>query len=1614
MLKRQTLMATSVILASAICIQAQTTVTHSNNFEVYNGEFKEFRSVKDISISDDKVYVINSSFYLEGTTTFKHNTDETVGAMLKSNPTAGFSEFVINETTAEFSKTDKKNVNSITSATVGSDEILFLGTTNSQVRKYTGSSWEDEDDSETNLPINFSANAFANFEDLNFTKTLLGLSNATNTSGTPQATLYQATMNVGIADWAKINKKTGVEFKMPVVDILVSDYSEYGTKVFVAVNDGKGDNGADVDISPTDTTQVNQNGIWVSDDLSAGFTKLELLDGSSSPIKEQYFITSLGYAAPDKHSDNASAWFDTEIIFGVYNIPDGIGDNEPTLPYVTQEDDGIVDQYGCGILAQKIDATDGTALGDWNQYNLSHENGTSSGDFVSQTEAANFLTDMEFIYEFDSQTAGMPAIYVSDYGNGLYRLSDLSYNNLYGASSTAQIGSYTWDGSTGGQKEHLTNLEENRDFGAFTLQSELYEDTNENKLQDIYLGGFRSCQRMLSPKSNDKEWTALKGYVEPQHGIEYVNTSVITSTQNSTEPTPRGIVATNGSVYINMTNDSDLDETTKWEFYFSPGGAITSFASDRFGDLEVYSNGLEPNTDANVTDGMVVGCNHEDFVKVVSSAVVSDPRNTIYNVKEGYSINWDNLPATFSSGDSYGERTNYYNRKRLVNDLALIGGNNPIVIGAIGDCPGGANKDCDESITATTNGDNLRFIIAGTPDNLQGIHKYVSESYDGVPTSSDVNVTKLGLWSDLLKTSSTQTFGTDEFFDDGYHAIYGISDNGTKVWEVYLNTDESLKKITSKTSITGVTGTFNDISVATTNFISAIPNLDAEDLFYSVMLAGSNGIFISERVNEDDVTNPSFSSVLNTTFENISPIANLGSNSSYLTFSERPMRSVNENEVLCVYSNSGESWNNIIYTNNLIEGDFGNCNTIPSNITFEREDIDWIKVTDFDSHTLPYPKSLWYSNDSERGVQATDANGNPICTSLFGTSFGNYEDRLFAVCNKRVDENLWVSKTDNIFKISDTEISDLLTNNSTINLRGSFWVEPVSDVQINTGKTLDLAPNQTAYGSIAGLYFFSKDSPTHKIDLNGGTLKVSDAIISSTRQNSTPRVGDSGTDDDWTGIGISSNNSEIEISGSTIANCEFGVFKNSATVFNDVKLDLNETSIDNVKRYEIYLTNLTTYQKNQIKLYLCEFTGSNFGTNGAGVFLNKVNFTGLEKDYSVSIDTCSFLGNRNYGVYVSNASDIEINRNILEGIIDYDAISISDVSNSTARIHRNKISGVLSGSLKPINGIYCSDSRTDIWNNKIEDTKYGIYLTNSTESHIEENNLIANTANSIAGIGINGADNFVSGAGIKVWTNRDIKGYPKAIWASSNETGLNLDVGKEDDFDKANKIHRNSYAFFFELNSSGFTSKIRRNTAFEQQNKFIYVSSNNSSTTIDAGLEEDNGENSFDPLNSSTPPISFDTSVRVENLSTSTTVHAVGNYWGIPEEELNTNGSAYFDGTINWSPALFAKPTQLPKVTTEIIPESFSLKQNYPNPFNPSTTIEYWIPNQGEGFVTLKIYNVLGQEVKTLVNEVRQTGIHKILWNGTDENGKSVASGVYFYRINAGDFVSSKKLLLLK
>lgn len=104
-------------------------------------------------------------------------------------------------------------------------------------------------------------------------------------------------------------------------------------------------------------------------------------------------------------------------------------------------------------------------------------------------------------------------------------------------------------------------------------------------------------------------------------------------------------------------------------------------------------------------------------------------------------------------------------------------------------------------------------------------------------------------------------------------------------------------------------------------------------------------------------------------------------------------------------------------------------------------------------------------------------------------------------------------------------------------------------------------------------------------------------------------------------------------------------------------------------------------------------------------------------------------------------------------------------------------------------------------------------------------------------------------------------------------------------------------------------------------------------------------------------------------------------------------------------------PTGMELVESRL-PATFELSQNYPNPFNPSTEIRFSLAKPSD--VTLEVYDIMGRVVATLVNEPRSAGYHKVTWDGRNNAGQTVSSGVYFYRLKAGEFVATKKMVLLK
>ena len=185
---------------------------------------------------------------------------------------------------------------------------------------------------------------------------------------------------------------------------------------------------------------------------------------------------------------------------------------------------------------------------------------------------------------------------------------------------------------------------------------------------------------------------------------------------------------------------------------------------------------------------------------------------------------------------------------------------------------------------------------------------------------------------------------------------------------------------------------------------------------------------------------------------------------------------------------------------------------------------------------------------------------------------------------------------------------------------------------------------------------------------------------------------------------------------------------------------------------------------------------------------------------------------------------------------------------------------------------------------------------------------------------------------------------------------------------------------------------------------------------MNAGVEywqvsgDDHGSVYFDDVNMFVPLTQSIVRVSHEELvmaAMEDSVHHVTVDWNVGamdvwDETPSSNGPFQF--TLDLSATLGIDESTLPDV--------FALHNNYPNPFNPVTNITYDIPEVAN--VSLEIYNVMGQKVRTLASGSHEPGRYRVLWNATNDFGEGLSSGMYIYKIQAGDFVSVKKLILMK
>jgi len=127
-------------------------------------------------------------------------------------------------------------------------------------------------------------------------------------------------------------------------------------------------------------------------------------------------------------------------------------------------------------------------------------------------------------------------------------------------------------------------------------------------------------------------------------------------------------------------------------------------------------------------------------------------------------------------------------------------------------------------------------------------------------------------------------------------------------------------------------------------------------------------------------------------------------------------------------------------------------------------------------------------------------------------------------------------------------------------------------------------------------------------------------------------------------------------------------------------------------------------------------------------------------------------------------------------------------------------------------------------------------------------------------------------------------------------------------------------------------------------------------------------------------------------------------------EPVNSAGGDAVNDSAHW----YIPPaeTGIQNGNKALLADNFQLGQNYPNPFNPTTTIDFTITKKEP--VKLSVFDILGHEVKTLVNQSLAPGRHSVTWDGRNESGEIVASGIYFYRFEAGDFIDVKKMTFIQ
>ncbi len=412
----------------------------------------------------------------------------------------------------------------------------------------------------------------------------------------------------------------------------------------------------------------------------------------------------------------------------------------------------------------------------------------------------------------------------------------------------------------------------------------------------------------------------------------------------------------------------------------------------------------------------------------------------------------------------------------------------------------------------------------------------------------------------------------------------------------------------------------------------------------------------------------------------------------------------------------------------------------------------------------------------------------------------------------------------------------------------------------------------------------------------------------------------------------------------------------------------------------------------------------------------------VETGGSAQFEHCVF---RNVNYAVQGNDEISLVACLIEDT-KHLGLSVSDagtvtVDSTTIRGPRYGINALLGTNLTVSNSVIedCSEygialykeSVLDVTKTTFDGNDIGLYLAKESESWVEGRVY----------------DCTFTENGDGIWID-DVGDSSVVIDKCTIDDNTTSGVYVEDDGDvtiKRSTITNNTVGVY--TNNSANT-EIRSHNVI--QNNSAGVKFDNYSVAVVESSTVNNNTTGFAVLNNANPDLGHTTGgnsvgqnfvrpnsgYHVANF-TSNTVSAQKNYWPRTPPTLCAPLASKFLGSVDYSDDLGCSAPSLvsimPPPPAATGPATFSVSQNYPNPFNPTTTISYDVPNPGSR-VEIVLYDVAGRLIKTLVSENKVAGSYQVGWNGRNNRGEPVASGVYFLRMRAGSFLATKKLVMLK